>query len=182
MIVMAILMGILFAGSIGLTQYLGVVSSHDETILSALARRLLGRPFSLEGEVVRGTATGAHIRVPTANLSVRNEIVPRTGVYVTRAVVDGKPWKGVTNIGTRPTVAGETSGAVTIETHILDFERELYGTGIELEFLLRLREERRFPSTAELVAQIRRDVALARRYFLWLERAAPAWLREREPA
>ena len=148
----------------------------------ALARRLLGRPFSLEGEVVHGTATGAHIRIPTANLRARNEIVPRTGVYVTTAVVDGGRWQGVTNIGTRPTVTGDEASEVTIETHILDFERDLYGAEIELEFLLRLREERRFPSTVELAAQIRKDVALARRYFRWLERAAPGWFREGKPA
>ena len=148
----------------------------------ALARRVLGRPFSLEGDVVHGTATGAGIRFPTANLRTRNEIVPQNGVYVTTTILEGRRWKSVTNIGTRPTITGTASGEAAIETHILDLGRDLYGAEIEVEFLLRLRDERRFPSGIELAVQIGRDVALARRYFLWLARAAPGWLQERVQA
>ena len=139
----------------------------------ALARRLLGRPFSLEGEVVHGTGIGAGIRVPTANISPCNELSPRHGVYVTVFRTNGKSYQSVTNIGTRPTVTGQIAGPVTIESHILDFDGDLYGAPVELDFLLRLREERRFVSTDALASRIQRDVAAARRYFAWAGRVQP---------
>ncbi len=137
----------------------------------ALARRLLGRPFSLEGEVVHGSGVGAGIRVPTANVSSCNELSPRHGVYITIFRTNGKCYQSVTNIGTRPTVTGQTAGPVTIESHILDFDGDLYGAPVEMDFLLRLREERRFASTDALAARIQRDVEATRRYFAWVGRA-----------
>ncbi len=136
----------------------------------ALARRLLGRPFSLEGEVVHGTGIGAGIRVPTANISSCNELSPRNGVYVTILRTNGKSYESVTNVGTRPTVTGQIAGPATVESHILDFDGDLYGAPVELDFLLRLREERRFVSTDALASRIQRDVAAARRYFAWVGR------------
>jgi riboflavin kinase/FMN adenylyltransferase len=138
---------------------------------AALARRLLGRPYALTGEVVRGAAIGSGIRVPTANLQTQNELTPRCGVYVTTVTFDEQRHCGVTNIGVRPTVTGGGAEvAPTIETHMLGFEGSIYGSKITLEFLLRLRDERRFPDKDALAAQIRKDVGRARRYFDWLER------------
>ena len=141
----------------------------------ALARRMLGRPFSLEGEIVHGAAIGTGISVPTANLRTSNELIPRDGVYVVLVTLEGRRHRGVTNIGVRPTVTSEGSVAEpTIETHLLDFKRDLYGSEVTIELLLYLREERRFDNKQALVAQIRRDIARARRYLRWFERAAPA--------
>lgn len=141
----------------------------------ALARRLLGRPFALAGEIVHGDAIGARLKVPTANLQTPNELIPRNGVYVTMLVFDGRRHRSVTNIGVRPTIAGASPESPTrIETHVLDFRENLYGREVSLEFLVRLREERRFPGREALLEQIRKDVRRATRYFGWLERVAPA--------
>jgi riboflavin kinase/FMN adenylyltransferase len=146
---------------------------------AGLARRLLGRAFALEGEIVHGTSTGAGIKVPTANLSTANELIPRHGVYVTMLSLDGRRHRGVTNIGVRPTVGGSGSSSVTIETHVLDFAQDVYDKQVKLEFLLRLRDERRFPDTVALVTQIQRDVGRARRFFRWVEALCPSLVADR---
>ena len=141
----------------------------------SLARRLLGRPFALEGEIVHGAAIGAGLSIPTANLCTRNEIIPHRGVYASWLSILGYRYRGVTNIGVRPTVsAGDSAPETTIETHLLDFKGDLYGRDVSLELLLYLRPEKRFESTQALVDQIRRDVARARRYFRCFEIAAPS--------
>ena len=139
----------------------------------AAARRLLGRPYSIEGEVVHGNAAGARIGFPTANLKTSCELIPRNGVYVTLFRFDGVPRRSVSNIGVRPTVSS-TPGPVEVETHILDFSGNLYGRKIELEFLIRLREEKKFPSLVALSGQIRRDVERSRRYLRRVEQIAPS--------
>jgi riboflavin kinase/FMN adenylyltransferase len=142
-----------------------------------LARRLLARPYSLAGTIIHGTATGAGIRVPTANLDTTNDLIPRRGVYVTMLTVDGRRRRSVSNIGVRPTISRAASSVPTsIETHVLDFHEDVYGRKVTLEFLVRLRDERRFPGTDALFAQIQKDVRRARRYFQWLERAVPSLL------
>jgi riboflavin kinase / FMN adenylyltransferase len=139
-----------------------------------LARRLLGRPFELAGEIVHGAAIGTEIRVPTANLRTVNELIPRNGVYAVLLHAAGRCYRGVTNIGYRPTVHPEgTDPAPIIETHLLDFSGDLYHQPVALEMLLYLRDEKRFPDTGKLVAQIQKDIARARRYFCWFERFAP---------
>ncbi len=143
---------------------------------AGLARRFLGRPFALDGEIVHGAAVGTSLKVPTANLVTRNELIPRTGVYVTFLDLDGRRWKSVTNIGTRPTLTGQSGGPLTVETHVLDFEKELYGARVCVEVLMRVREERRFESTEALVSRIKKDVATARRFFEWVQRVAPGCL------
>ena len=93
--------------------------------------------------------------------------------------MDGRRFRSVTNIGVRPTVnAGVPDPRLSIETHVLDFQRDVYGKEVNLEFLLRLREERRFPGKEALVAQIHKDIRRARRYFHWLERLVPGALSE----
>jgi riboflavin kinase/FMN adenylyltransferase len=140
----------------------------------SLARRLLGRPFALDGEIVHGAAIGATIGVPTANLNPVNELIPRNGVYVSTLVVEGRRYQGVTNIGVRPTLNREGSEPeTTIETHMLDARIDLYGRKASLELLLYLREERRFENLEVLAAQIRKDVRRARRYLDEYRNRAP---------
>ena len=136
----------------------------------ALVRRLLARPFKLEGVVVRGAGLGSKLQIPTANLRTENELIPQRGVYATRIFVDGASLTGVTNIGFRPTVDAENDAVLSIETHALDFNRDIYGKRIAVEFWRRIRDERRFFSLDELSARIRKDKASAARYFRRLER------------
>jgi len=136
----------------------------------ALARRLLARPFTLEGTVINGAGLGSKLQIPTANMRAENELIPRRGVYITRLCVDGESWAGVTNIGFRPTVNDEDGAALSIETHALDFNRDIYGKRIAVEFWGRVRDECRFASLDDLVARIRKDKESARRYFRWMRR------------
>ncbi len=128
----------------------------------ALARRLLGRPFTLKGKVVHGEGRGRSLDFPTANLELENEIVPCEGVYITRAVLPGRSYPAATNIGRRPTFGGHQ---MVTETHLLDCTEDLYGTPLRLEFLRRLRDERTFEGPDALRLQIKRDVGKVRDYF-----------------
>jgi riboflavin kinase/FMN adenylyltransferase len=136
----------------------------------SLARRLLDRPFELVGSIVRGRGLGTKLRIPTANLKTPNELIPRRGIYVTLIGIDGRKYPSVTNIGFRPTVDPDAGAALSIETFILDFDKDIYGKDVTLEFLVRLRDERRFSGVGDLVAQIQKDIVNARRYFHWLKR------------
>ena len=121
---------------------------------------LLGRPYRLAGPVVHGFERGRTIGFPTANISVAaDRAMPAIGVYATRAHVAGRVLRGATNIGRRPTF---DSGHVSIETHLLDFEGDVYGERLELEFVHRIRGEVKFASPDELVAQITHDVEQVR--------------------
>ena len=125
------------------------------------ARAMLGRAYTMEGPVVAGERRGRTIGVPTANLRVWSEqIIPANGVYATWARIGGESFPAATNIGLRPTFAGD---AVTIEAHLLDFDRDIYGEIMELAFEQRLRPERKFSSLDDLVAQIKIDIAQTRR-------------------
>jgi riboflavin kinase/FMN adenylyltransferase len=129
-----------------------------------LARRLLGRPYGLEGTVVEGRHLGGSVlHFPTANIEPVNRVLPATGVYVT-ATLAGDDWhRSVTNVGRRPTVGEDDH--VTVESHLLDYDGPLYDETIRTRFLHRLRGERRFPSLDDLRDQIARDVVRTRRYF-----------------
>ena len=124
------------------------------------AARLLGRPYALGGEVVHGAGRGRTLGFPTANVRMDLRLPLAPGVYVCRARVGPAEYRAVVNAGVRPTF-GETELAV--EAHLLDFSGDLYGQRINLTFLRRLREERRFPSVEALREQIVADVAAARR-------------------
>jgi len=128
------------------------------------ARWMLGRPFSIKSPPARGRGIGTRLLVPTVNLAPYDGLLPAFGVYVTRLRIDGRTFRAVTNVGNRPTF-GEPSFAV--ESHILDFEPVNLDeqTPLELEFLLRLREEMTWPSAEALKAQIMIDAARAKRYF-----------------
>jgi riboflavin kinase/FMN adenylyltransferase len=128
-----------------------------------LARRMLGRPYGVEGPVVRGAERGAGLGFPTANIHPHNRVIPRGGVYVTATLIEGQWRRSVTNIGTRPTFAD--GRGVSVETHIMNWTGDLYGDVVRVRFLQRLRDERKFGSIDELRTQIERDVRRAQRYF-----------------
>ncbi len=125
------------------------------------ARLLLGRPLDLDGVVVRGAGRGRTIGVPTANLEHRAELLPNAGVYAVQVQLDdGRCLPGAANLGTNPTFVAD--GGLSLEVHLLDFDEELYGQHLRVQFIERLRGERRFTGVDELVAQIHQDIARAR--------------------
>jgi len=126
------------------------------------ARRLLGRDASVGGHVVHGFHRGASLGIPTANLRLRGIQLPPDGVYAVWARAGGERLRGVANIGFNPTFGNQTR---TLETHLFDFDRDLYGRRLEIGFVARLRGEQKFPDVAALVAQIRADISAARRLF-----------------
>jgi riboflavin kinase/FMN adenylyltransferase len=128
----------------------------------ALARRMLGRPHVVAGEVVHGDGRGRLLDCPTANIEPDNEVLPRPGVYVSETRVIAGRFPSVTNVGLRPTFGGER---VTVETHLLEVREDLYHEQIEVHFLERLRDEKRFDDATELADQIARDRAAAFAYF-----------------
>jgi riboflavin kinase/FMN adenylyltransferase len=128
----------------------------------ATAVKFLGHPHILSGEVVHGRALGRKLGVPTANLRLPEGLaVPKFGVYACSCVIDGVRYPAVTNIGTRPTVAGNH---ITVEPWILDYSGDLYGRRIMLEFHYFLRPERKFPSLEDLKAEIHRNADETRAY------------------
>jgi len=127
------------------------------------ARRMLGRPYGVEGRVVHGAERGRLLGFPTANLRPANRVIPRVGVYVTATLIEGAWRRSVTNVGTRPTFENETEPS--IETFVMDWDGDLYGDVVRTRFLQRLRDERRFASVEELKRQIGADTARARKYF-----------------
>jgi riboflavin kinase/FMN adenylyltransferase len=136
------------------------------------ANMLLGRPFDLEGEVVRGVGRGRKLGWPTANIRTQNELLPAVGVYAVRArlLPDGPPLAGAANLGLNPTFRPEVALAgaagqppLSLEVYLLEFDQDIYGRRLRVEFVHRLREERRFPGVEALKAQITNDVAQARR-------------------
>ncbi len=126
--------------------------------------RLLTRPFSLRGPVLRGEERGRTIGFPTLNIGVSaDRALPSNGVYVTRATLaDGRSFEACTNIGVRPTFDGQER---RVETHLLDFEGDLYGEVVTVELLSRLRAEQKFDGVEALTAQIARDVQATRAHF-----------------
>ncbi|MFT4540951.1 MAG: riboflavin kinase/FMN adenylyltransferase [Planctomycetota bacterium] len=134
------------------------------------ASAMLGRPVSIYGTVVSGRQLGRTLGFPTANLDLHHELHPPTGVYAAWAyrvepkqrTEQGTGIGAVVNIGYRPTVPGTRPDQPLVETHLLDFDGELYGAHLEVEFVRRLREEKRFDGLDSLRAQIDRDVVQAR--------------------
>ncbi len=127
------------------------------------ANAFLGHPHILTGTVVSGAHLGRTLGIPTANLRMDAGLaVPRFGVYACQAVVEGKRYCAVTNVGTRPTVGGS---GVTVEPWILDFSGDLYGREITLEFYKFLRPERQFPTLDALQAAVRANAEETRAYF-----------------
>jgi phosphoribosyl 1,2-cyclic phosphate phosphodiesterase len=133
------------------------------------AARLLGRPFVLTGELVRGTGTGRKFLFPTLNLKPDQELLPARGVYITRTVLEGETssHRSVTNIGMRPTF---NASGLTIETHLLDYSGNFAPSHIEIRFWKHLREEKKFASPDDLRLQIARDISTANKFFARLRR------------
>ncbi len=125
------------------------------------AERLLGRPYAIDGRVVRGRQLGQELGYPTANIRLRRRHAPLHGVYAVR--VDGPGFEdriGVASLGVRPTV--DEDGAVLLEVHLFDYAGDLYGAHLSVRFVAKLREEERFDSLDALVEQMNRDAELAR--------------------
>jgi riboflavin kinase / FMN adenylyltransferase len=145
-----------------------ISSSKIRAMLAAgrvnLARRMLGRPYGVEGRVVRGDERGRTLGFPTANLQPHNRVIPRGGVYVTATLIEGDWRRSVTNVGTRPTFTSREAEP-SVETYVMDWSGDLYGDVVRVRFLHRLRDERKFASIVELKTQIDTDVARAARYF-----------------
>jgi riboflavin kinase / FMN adenylyltransferase len=133
------------------------------------ANALLGRPYAMQGRVVEGDRRGATLGFPTANICPEpvNKVVPGHGVYIVRVRLEDSWWFGMMNIGVRPTVRAGLEE--TLEVHILDFQRDIYGEFVNLEFLQALRGERKFGSFAELTAQLEKDREETRRFVAGLE-------------
>ena len=143
------------------------------------AARLLGRPFSLTGEVVSGTGTGRKLLFPTLNLKAEQELLPARGVYITRTVLEGEAssHRSVTNVGVRPTFNG---AGLSVETHLLDYSGNFAPRRMEVRFWKRLREEKKFSGVDELREQIARDIAAANKFFTRLRKVKGRGLRAAE--
>ncbi|MBR3933659.1 MAG: bifunctional riboflavin kinase/FAD synthetase [Clostridia bacterium] len=124
------------------------------------ASAILGRRYFVSGEVVQGKQLGRTINTPTANVKIAKKIVlPQNGVYSANVYVDGKKYLSVTNIGDNPTVNND--GNITVESFILDFHKDIYGKDIVIEFIDKIRDEKKFSSLEELKEQIQKDVETA---------------------
>lgn len=128
----------------------------------SLVTRLLGRPYCLWGKVCYGRQRGRDLGFPTANINLHRDIVPLHGVFVVRAKWRGNSVDGVANVGVRPTFHGTR---VLLEVHLLDFSDSIYGENLQVEFLHKIRDEKRYDKFEALVTQIREDVQQARAYF-----------------
>lgn len=126
------------------------------------ARRMLGRPFALSGEIRGGTGTGGRVVVPTLNLATEQETLPKNGVYATEVVVGGKCYQAVTNVGVRPTFNGQK---LAVESHLFDFAETITSGPMTVKFLTWLRDEQKFSGPEALRKQILQDMARAKELF-----------------
>ena len=124
-----------------------------------LARRMLGRPYGVEGQIIHGDRRGRTIGFPTANLHPHNRVIPKYGVYATANLIEGVWRRSITNVGIRPTFEGDTEPS--IESYIFDFDGDLYGDVLRVRFLHRIRDERKFAGIDELKNQIQKDTLTA---------------------
>ena len=119
--------------------------------------------YILEGKVVHGKALGRTVGMPTANLCTDSKCIPPCGVYATRVIYNEEVFYGVTNIGTRPSI--DEDQTISIETHILDFEGDLYGKNIVLEVCKYIRSTQKFGSLQEVQQQVKIDILQVKEYF-----------------
>ena len=128
------------------------------------ANKCLGRDHFISGRVVKGAGRGRQIGIPTANIGFDTDlIVPKRGVYITKTKYKDQLYFSVTNIGKNPTFKSDES--TSVETHLLDFDNDIYGDEISVYFLDRIRDEKKFDSVNELISQIKKDVVTAREHF-----------------
>ena len=129
-----------------------------------LARHLLGRPYSVSGRVVHGDKLGTEIGFPTANIQLKHNKPPLSGIFaVELSGLQGGILRGVASLGVRPTV--KQNGKPTLEVHLFDFDKKIYGSHVQVDFLHKLRDEEKYPDLGTLIAQIGRDVENAKSYF-----------------
>ena len=121
------------------------------------ASQMLGRAYSLSGKVVRGDGVGKQLGIPTANIDVTGLVLPPTGVYAVQAQIGEQRYRSVLNIGYRPTLQNPNP-TLRVEAHLLGFDGNLYDQELEVVFVDKLRQEKRFPSLVELRAQIEKDI------------------------
>jgi riboflavin kinase/FMN adenylyltransferase len=126
------------------------------------ARKLLGRPYALAGQIRPGTGQGRKLVVPTLNLASDQELLPKMGVYAAEVALDGKVYRAATNVGVRPTFDGART---TVESHLLDFNESRISGPVEVRFLTRLRDEKKFSGPQALREQVLKDIERAREYF-----------------
>lgn len=149
---------------------------HGEKVSSTLIREQLhfgnlekvkqytGRDYFITGTIVKGDGRGRTIGFPTANIRMSEPFVlPMNGVYAVRCQCKGEVYQGVMNIGVRPTFYEDAAGEPNLEVHLLDFDGDLYGEKVRIEFLKQIRRERKFPSAEALVRQIEKDIAEAKK-------------------
>jgi len=127
------------------------------------AAKLLARPVSVLGTIVKGYGLATELGFPTANINPHHEVVPPCGVYAVMAHLDGRSYRGVLNIGLRPTFYSSRDEEPTIEVHLFGFKGDLYGKDIEVEFVEKIRDERKFASKEALIKRIRADAVLAQK-------------------
>lgn len=133
-----------------------------------IANEMLARPFSLKGKVIKGKQIGRQIGFPTANLDYDTGfILPKIGVYYTNVEIKDKIYKGITSVGTNPTVNGKS---ITVETYILDFSQDIYGYDINVYFIKKIRDEKKFNSVKELSEQLERDKNTAQQEKLYVDK------------
>ncbi|MBT9614258.1 MAG: bifunctional riboflavin kinase/FAD synthetase [Burkholderiales bacterium] len=131
----------------------------------ARAAQLLGRPYSISGRVVHGDKLGHELGFPTANIQMKHNKPPLAGIFAVELWgLDGVRLPGVASLGVRPTV--KQNGAPTLEVHVFDFHDRIYGAHVRVDFLHKLRDEAKYPDLPTLIAQIARDVAEAKTFFL----------------
>ncbi len=129
----------------------------------ALAEKLLGKPYRIYGRVAHGNKLGRTIGFPTANIYLHRQVNPIKGVYVVKVrLKNGDIFQGVANIGKRPTINGVKQ---LLEVHLFNFDRDLYGQSLQIEFCHKIRHEKKFPSLNALKNQIENDVVVAKKYF-----------------
>jgi riboflavin kinase/FMN adenylyltransferase len=121
------------------------------------AAKLLGRHVSILGTVIKGTAIGRILGFPTANIDPHHEVIPALGIYAVNVILRGKRLKGVCYVGKRPTL-GLKNKKISVEVYILNFCKNIYGEYIEIQFIKRIREDKKFPSLSLLVNQIQKDI------------------------
>jgi riboflavin kinase / FMN adenylyltransferase len=164
-------------------QIVDPVVVHGEVVSSTAVRRsvaegrvadaakLLGRPFALTGEIQPGAGRGSTILFPTLNLAPEQELLPKTGVYVTETHAEGRLYRSVTNVGFRPTFNGTH---LSVESHLFEFSQRLTTGRLEVRLRERLRDEKKFSGPEELRKQIAADIEQARQFFEGLDRSSLA--------
>lgn len=127
------------------------------------AEKLLGRAVSIMGEVKRGDGRGAALGFPTINLDPREKVIPPRGVYASKVIIGAKKYNAMANIGVKPSFSNGKN-YVNIEAHIFDFNNRLYGKKIVIEFLKKMRDERRFATKEDLISQLKKDQIEVKKY------------------